>query len=474
MKLNYKNLITYNNSVYHINEKFNNLERKNFKSKTKASTGAKIMFSSMLCGHKSINEIIQTNSNKYTNLKGIFSKKEYIPKMHGLRDCIKDTNHLQIREINDMIINKAKDNKIFRKNKVDGLVVVAWDGVELTETTKDIEGLPEREYEDGLRKYIKYTVAMNVSERANIIIDAKQLKEKEKVITESGRKRAKTTSETKLFEEMFSDVNKKMGTIDVHVMDALYLNKNVMNLVNKNFQYFVIRMTDETRLIYQDAKELFDRIKPSKEYEVVEIITHKNIKYSKKAKKKDCEKTKIKTEIRKVSLDKLGNKKIIETKVQHKKNSIVYITVYERVKIRKKVWHETFDMTGYEEPVRVIRSLEKKYSKRKEITSEIYLATNMLNHDVETILKIMHLRWNIENNGFRILKQRFNLEHIFIGDINSINYILQMIFMVFNLLELYMKIRLKKIIEETWAVIIKCFEYQMHNDDSLYLLFEYC
>ena len=87
-----------------------------------------------------------------------------------------------------MIINKAKDNKIFRKNKVDGLALVAWDGVELTETTKDIKGLLEREYE------------------------------------------------------------------------------------------------------------------------VVEIITHKNIKYSKKAKKKDCEKTKIKTEIRKVSSDKLENK----------------------------------------------------------------------------------------------------------------------------------------------------------------------
>ena len=84
-------------------------------------------------------------------------------------------------------------------------------------------------------------------------------------------------------------------------------------------------------------------------------------------------------------------------------------------------------MTGYNEPVRVIKSLETKYSKGKEITSEIYLATNMLNHDTETVLKIMHLRWNIENSGFRTLKQRFNLEHIFIGDINSINYIVQMV-----------------------------------------------
>ena len=52
----------------------------------------------------------------------------------------------------------------------------------------------------------------------------------------------------------------------------------------------------------------------------------------------------------------------------------------------------------------------------------------MLNYSEETILKIMHLRWNIENCGFRTLKQRYNLEHIYIGNINSINYIVQMIF----------------------------------------------
>lgn len=70
---------------------------------------------------------------------------------------------------------------------------------------------------------------MNVGEKVNVIVDSKQLMEKEKVKTESGRIRAKTTSETKLFEKMFLGVNKKMGTVDVHVMDALYLNKNVMN-----------------------------------------------------------------------------------------------------------------------------------------------------------------------------------------------------------------------------------------------------
>lgn len=39
----------------------------------------------------------------------------------------------------------------------------------------------------------------------------------------------------------------------------------------------------------------------------------------------------------------------------------------------------------------------------------------MINHDDKLILKIMHLRWNIENNGFRTLKQQFHVNHIFIG-----------------------------------------------------------
>lgn len=474
MKLNYKNLITYNNSVYQIGEKFNSLERKNSDSKTKPKTVAKMMFSSMLCGHRSINELIQTNNNKDIDFKGLFNKKEYIPKMHGIRDCIKDTDCNQIKKINDSVIRKVKENKVFRKNKVDGLVVVAWDGVELTETTKNIEGLPEREHDDGIRKYIKYTVAMNVGEKVNILIDSRQLMEKEKVITESGALRSKTTSETKQFEEMFNDVNKKMGTIDVHVMDALYLNKNITNLVNNTNQYFVIRMKDDTRVLYKDAKELFDKQNPFKEYEIVEIITHKNIKYSKAAKKKDTEKTKIKREVRKITPKKLGKKVLVDKKIQYKKNSTVDVIVYERVIVRKKVWSDTFDMNGYKDPVRVIRSLETKYSGEKEATSEIYLATNMLEHNVETILKIMHLRWNIENNGFRTLKQRFNLEHIFIGDINSINYIVQMIFLVFNLLHLYMKIRLKNEIKETWSTITKCFMMEIHIDMSIYLLFESC
>ena len=107
----------------------------------------------------------------------------------------------------------------------------------------------------------------------------------------------------------------------------------------------------------------------------------------------------------------------------------------------------------------------------KEIEQELYVVTNMLIHDVETILTIMHLRWNIENNGFRTLKQRYNLEHIFIGEINAINYMVQIIFLAFNLLELYMKIRLKECLKLTWSMITKCFEDDLRHDKTLIQLF---
>ena len=132
--------------------------RKNKKTKTKAETVAKTMFASMICGHASINELINVNKNKRTNFKMLYKRGEFIPQTHGLRDCLIDTNYRQIEAINKSVVLKLKENKVFRNNKVDGLTVMAWDGVELNETMKNIKGLPEREYEeqDEIRKYIKY------------------------------------------------------------------------------------------------------------------------------------------------------------------------------------------------------------------------------------------------------------------------------------------------------------------------------
>ena len=197
---------------------------------------------------------------------------------------------------------------MFRNNKVDGLIVNAWDGVEISETIKDIVGLPERERKEGIRKYVKFECCMNIGPNANIMLTATQLLEREKVLTESGAERAKTTGETKIFEEEFSNVEKLMGcSIDVHVFDALYLNQNVTTLINEAGKKFVMRIKDKKRDIYKDAEGLFKNREPDKEYEIVEIITVKDIKYSKKAKKKDLTKRKTRTIKRKKTDKKIGH-----------------------------------------------------------------------------------------------------------------------------------------------------------------------
>lgn len=468
-EISLEKFFTYTNSVYDIFPKFKGLERKNLNSKTKPETVAKSMFASMICGHSSINEFINTNSNKYINFKQLYKFNEYVPQMHGFRDCIIDTEYGQIEKINKSIILKAKENKIFRKNKIDGLTVMAWDGVELNETKKDIKGLPQREYkeQEEIRSYIKYVCGMNVGPVANIMVTSKQLLEEEIITTKSGKERAKTTGETTAFESHWKETEKLIGgVIDVHVFDALYLNQNITNLINDSGGYFVIRLKDEKREIYKDANGLFDKKEPDMEYEIVEHITIKKVKYSKQAKKKDKIRTKIRTEKRKITTNELGEKIFISKKEQQKKNSIVEINEYEKVIIRKKVWSDEFDLTGYNSKVRVIKSTETSCKGKQEL----YVVTNMLGHDVETVLKIMHLRWNIENCGFRKLKQRYNLEHIFIGELNAINYIVQMIFMAFNLLELYMKIRLKEEVNITWSTIIKLFEIELHNNKSISIL----
>ena len=230
------------------------------KTKTSAVTGAKLIMASCLCGHKSINELMLTVHYKETEFKGLFGSKEYIPKMHGLRDCIINTDYKQIEEINYSVIEKAKENKIFKKNLIDGLMVVAHDGVDIAETIKNIDKLPEKERKNGdIKRYVKYLCSMNIGPEVNLVLMTKQMTEREKILTESGKKKAKTFGETTAYLEMLPSLNRLVGkNIDVNVFDALYLNANVMNEIDKQNQYFVIRMEDKTKHIYKDAKGLFE------------------------------------------------------------------------------------------------------------------------------------------------------------------------------------------------------------------------
>lgn len=80
----------------------------------------------------------------------------------------------------------------------------------------------------------------------------------------------------------------------------------------------------------------------------------------------------------------------------------------------------------------------------------------------------------IENKGFRVLKDRYNLDHCYIGNLNAIRVINEILMLVFNLMAMYVDVRTKVTREEncTKRILSKVFEAEILLDKKIYLMFE--
>lgn len=480
---NFKNILTYANSVYQIFKQINSFERKNLKTDIKAPTAIKSIFVGVMCQNSSINEIMET-THEVETFKKIYSPKEKIPKTHGLRDCLIDTPYQQMRQVNKNFIQTLKDNKVFRKNDIDGLGVLAIDATEVFETNKYIKGLPERNHKDGRKScYHKTFGIMQIGEKNQIMIRMEELKAteveeiKERLVNEEGLEidkitdtRMKSEGEITVLKRVFPEIEKEIGmVIDVIVGDALFSNAPVLNFIKSFGKDAVTRFKDERREIYKDAEGLFKNREPELNMELVEITTTIKTKYSKKSKKKNKTKTRKEQIYRKETANQIGEEKIISTRTTHKKNVTRETVVKEKILKKIEVWSDLFDLKGYEYgKIRFVKYLEND---GKE-TQTICVLTTLLNHKLDTILKIMHKRWLIENNGFRVLKTRYNLNHCYVGEINAIRLIIEIIMLVYNIMQMYINVRTKNYRESrmTRKILKKIFENEISNDNEIYVL----
>jgi hypothetical protein len=95
--------------------------------------------------------------------------------------------------------------------------------------------------------------------------------------------------------------------------------------------------------------------------------------------------------------------------------------------------------------VRVLRFNEKtKNSDGKIETKIIDVVTTDPNMAAETVLKIIHKRWDIENSAFHQMKGECAFEHCFNHDGNSIEAVFLMMFMAFNITRNFLFRRLKR------------------------------
>lgn len=460
--MNLTNLLDYANSIYNLGENINSLERKNDKCDTIPSTAVKMIMMGILSDRPSINRIQESIfKSKNNKMKGIFYKGEFIPKMHAFRDCIDDIEYKQVANIHYGMLETLKKNKFFENHKYRGTGVAVIDGVESFETHKNIDGLHLRNHKEKSKGYYYKSLGiMYLADDVEIMLDLIPFEKQEVKDDEEHNQKIKSEGEITVLKRIVKDL--KRYSIDITIMDCMFANAPCLNEIKKNNMEAIVKLTDERRCIYKDAKGLFITQKPKKEYEIVKRFEEKKIKYSKEMKKKNKTKTEQYEFVREITDRKLKDKITIkDKKVNHPKKE-VHEVIKEEVTKKVKIYSDIFELDGYEYgKVRVLKTEETFIESNKEITKEMYIITTMIKEDLEFITDLMHKRWNIELKGFRKLKTRYKMDHLFIGTNNAIRLIHYLIIIVFNLVELYFNVRTKKYKHINFDNLLEDYKFDM-------------
>lgn len=315
---------------------------------------------------------------------------EKIPKMHGFREGIKNLKAEELRKINVKIVKKSRENKIYRQGCIDGLVVAGIDGVETFGSyKKDWENsyktkIKVKSYKEGKeeieeKEYHKQInlVAKIVGKRPGLVLGYEK-------ITDKG-KNGKQQYEPDIGIKLLTRIRKEYGRmIDIIVGDAIYLNKNFIGELLKLEYNCILRLKDNNASIIENAEGIFKIVKPE-EWKSERKVANTNVHQEKKIK------------------------------------AWTDIFEYQGIKVRVVKFEETYNKTKKEKQVDII-----------------YVISTDLNISVQTINKIIHARWDIENNGFNELKNYWNMKHCFIGEENAIDVIIETIIMSYNLWEMYL------------------------------------
>lgn len=337
-----------------------------------------MLFIGMFSRHESLNQILE-KIHKRRKFKKLFSKKEHIPKSHVFRDGIKELSVEGLKDINRAIISKAKENKLYRDGSIDGLVVVGIDGVETFRSyKKDWNNsykakVKVKEYENGKKKEVEKETHKQIDIFAKVVGKRPGLVLDYEVVTCNGNE-GKQEYEPNVGIKLVQKLKQSYGRgIDVIVADAIYMDSNFLREVKNEGYESVIRLKDNRKALIEEAEGLF--------------------------------------KMQKAKVFKIKREKEI------------------------KSWSEVVEYKGMK--IKVVKFEEKMLDDKNKKIDTIYAVSTDLSMKEETINKIMHARWDIENDGFNELKNYWNMNHCFMADEKGINVILQMIIMSYNLWELY-------------------------------------
>jgi hypothetical protein len=382
-----KNILSYINKVYHFGEIIKGLNETRKRPQIPISTIFSILFMGCLLRVDSIKQLDDWIKSK--RLNKLFPKKTRMPSDDTLRRGLQKFNISSLRKINEDIIQKARKNGVFRKNNINGLKVVGFDGVDLFESTK--KSCPQcltRVTRDGVTHFYHKAVAcMNLGPDPHLVLGMEMLYPKE---DGSDKDEGELTGAKRLFNHLYKTYH---HFADVIVGDALYANEPFISLVLSKKIDVVIRMKDKRKNIMKEAIKRFENKEPSKVWEVVKGRT----------------KTKIES--------------------------------WEGSGFSLKNLDRSLRVYYFKETTTKLDDLGNAVGKEK--VREIWVVTSIdKENNAELIWEIIHKRWDIENCGFRQLKMQCKIGHCYVHDPNAIVAMLTMMSIAFNLFQLYLFCRL--------------------------------
>jgi hypothetical protein len=369
-----KQILTYINKVYDVGEKINSLKNKN-NSPVKNSTISFIVLFSFMLQIRSFNRLKRLlQKNRFKNL---LPKETKMPLIDAVRRSLSDFDLDGLKDFHSHIVKTTIENKVFRNGTIDGLKVVAIDGTELFESTKKCcDKCLTRDDKNGTKHYFHTSVVCaTVGSDPHIIMGQEMLEPKK---DSPDKNEGEITGAKRLIKKLYKEFH---HFADIIVADALYCKSTWVKEVLSIGMDAVIRVKDERLHIVKDALALFKCQEANKEWIV-----------------------------------KQGSKK------------------YTRV----KAWDEdNFEMSDSNIKVRFLRFVEEIHIGDKIEFREGWIITTDKFTSSETLWKIMHKRWHIENNAFHQLKTEWHLKHCFLHSPTGVETVLMFIIIAFNLMQLY-------------------------------------
>jgi hypothetical protein len=112
----------------------------------------------------------------------------------------------------------------------------------------------------------------------------------------------------------------------------------------------------------------------------------------------------------------------------------------ENKKLTVKVWEEKgFEFTETKRSLRILKFVETYTKDGLSQVKEMWVATTCSDAvPAEIIWRIMHKRWDIEENGFHILKTYYHAKHCFMHDSVGIEAVFMLMIIAFNMTEMFM------------------------------------